>query len=176
VRAPGGFDLPHGPRDSRTFPTKTGKAMITVNELKTIDVPRGRLLLQTLRSHDQFNTTIYSNNARYRGVKNGRHVVFANAADLADLGIQDGSYVDIHSEWTDGVDRVAPKFRVIAYPIARGCVATYFPEGNVLVPLDYTAKVSDTPVSKSIVVRLEPAGTQAAPTRVQDEPEGVPVG
>lgn len=156
VRAPGGFDLPHGPRDSRTFPTATGKAMITVNELKTVDVPPGRLLLQSLRSHDQFNTTIYSNNDRYRGVKNGRQVVFANADDLAELGIENGSYVDIHSEWTDGVDRVARHFRVIEYPIARGCAATYFPEANVLVPLDHTAKTSNTPVSKSIVVRLEP--------------------
>ncbi|MCX7520883.1 FdhF/YdeP family oxidoreductase [Microbacterium sp. STN6] len=156
VRAPGGFDLPHGPRDTRTFPTKTGKAMITVNELKTVTVPPGRLLMQSLRSHDQFNTTIYSNNDRYRGVKNGRHVVFVNPDDLAELGIADGSYVDIHSEWTDGVDRVAPKFRVISYPTARGCAATYFPETNVLVPLDHTAKVSNTPVSKSIVVRLEP--------------------
>jgi formate dehydrogenase major subunit len=162
VRAPGGFDLPHGPRDSRTFPTATGKAMITVNELKTVDVPPGRLLLQSLRSHDQFNTTIYSNNDRYRGVKNGRQVVFANAEDLARLGIENGSYVDIHSEWTDGVDRVARHFRVIEYPIARGCVATYFPEANVLVPLDHTAKVSNTPVSKSIVVRLEPVPAPAA--------------
>ncbi|MEO7018307.1 MAG: FdhF/YdeP family oxidoreductase [Leifsonia sp.] len=174
VRAPGGFDLPHGPRDSRTFPTKTGKAIITVNELKTIVAPRGRLLMQTLRSHDQFNTTIYSNNDRYRGVKNGRHVIFANVEDLAELGIEDGSYVDIHSEWRDGVDRVAPKFRVIEYPIARGCVATYFPEGNVLVPLDYTAKVSNTPVSKSIIVRLEPVKSEALPTGVPGETVRVP--
>ncbi|WP_166980094.1 FdhF/YdeP family oxidoreductase [Paramicrobacterium fandaimingii] len=155
VRAPGGFDLPHGPRDSRTFPTETGKAQFAVNELRTIDVPPGRLLLQSLRSHDQFNTTIYSNNDRYRGVKNGRHVIFANADDLAELGIADGASVDIHGEWSDGVDRVARGFRVIAYPTAKGCVATYFPEANVLVPLDFTAHGSNTPVSKSIVVRLE---------------------
>lgn len=176
VRAPGGFDLPHGPRDSRTFPTATGKAMITVNELKTVEVPAGRLLLQTLRSHDQFNTTIYSNNDRYRGVKNGRHVIFANADDLAALGIADGSYVDIHSEWTDGVDRVASTFRVIEYPIARGCVATYFPEGNVLVPLDHTAEVSNTPVSKSIVVRLVPVPADAVAGQPTREPIGAPAG
>jgi molybdopterin-dependent oxidoreductase alpha subunit len=156
IRVPGGFDLPHGPRDSRTFPTKTGKAMITVNELETIEVPAGRLLLQSIRSHDQFNTTIYSLNDRYRGVKGGRHVVFVSPEDLLELGIQDGAFVDIHSEWTDGVDRVAPQFRVISYPTARGCVAAYFPEVNSLVPLDHVAEASNTPVSKSIVVRLEP--------------------
>ncbi|SEB79561.1 formate dehydrogenase major subunit [Paramicrobacterium humi] len=156
VRAPGGFDLPHGPRDNRTFPTASGKAQFSVNELRTIEVPPGRLLLQSLRSHDQFNTTIYSNNDRYRGVKNGRQVIFVNPDDLASLGIDDGQAVDIHGEWTDGVDRVARGFRVISYPTARGCVATYFPEANVLVPLDFTAHGSNTPVSKSIIVRLEP--------------------
>ncbi|HEY5320733.1 MAG TPA: FdhF/YdeP family oxidoreductase [Galbitalea sp.] len=159
IRVPGGFDLPHGPRDSRTFPTKTGKAMITVNELETIEVPAGRLLLQSIRSHDQFNTTIYSLNDRYRGVKGGRHVVFVSPEDLLELGIQDGALVDIHSEWTDGVDRVAPQFRVISYPTARGCAAAYFPEANSLVPLDHVAETSNTPVSKSIVVRLEPVAS-----------------
>jgi formate dehydrogenase major subunit len=158
IRVPGGFDLPHGPRDSRTFPTKSGKAMITVNELETIEVPAGRLLLQSIRSHDQFNTTIYSLNDRYRGVKGGRHVLFVNPDDLAELGIQDGAFVDIHGEWTDGVDRIAKKFRVISYPTAKGCVAAYFPEANGLVPLDYVAEGSNTPVSKSIVVRLETVG------------------
>ncbi|HEX4058674.1 MAG TPA: FdhF/YdeP family oxidoreductase [Galbitalea sp.] len=155
IRKPGGFDLPHGPRDSRTFPTKTGKAMITVNDLETIQVPEGRLLLQSVRSHDQFNTTIYSLNDRYRGVKGGRHVLFVNPDDLAELGLADGDFVDIHSEWKDGVDRVAKGFRLISYPTAHGCVASYFPEANSLVPLDYVAETSNTPVSKSLIVRLE---------------------
>src|SRR5665213_1423008 len=133
--------------------------MITINELEAIEVPAGRLLLQSIRSHDQFNTTIYSLNDRYRGVKGGRHVVFVSPEDLLELGIQDGAFVDIHSEWTDGVDRVAPKFRVISYPTARGCVAAYFPEVNSLVPLDHVAEASNTPVSKSIVVRLEPVAS-----------------
>lgn len=157
VRQKDGFILPHGPRDSRTFPTPTGKAMITVNELEALEVPAGRLLLQTMRSHDQFNTTMYSLNDRYRGVKKGRHVVFVNAEDLAELGFADGDFVDIHSEFADGVDRVARRFRVISYPTAKGCVAAYFPEANVLVPLDSTAEGSNTPASKSVVVRLEPA-------------------
>jgi formate dehydrogenase major subunit len=156
IRKPGGFDLPHGPRDSRTFPTKTGKAIITVNELETIKVPEGRLLLQSIRSHDQFNTTIYSLNDRYRGVKGGRHVLFVNPDDLAELMLADGDMVDIHSEWTDGVDRVAKGFRIISYPTAKGCVAAYFPEANGLVPLDHVAETSNTPVSKSLIVRLEP--------------------
>jgi molybdopterin-dependent oxidoreductase alpha subunit len=155
VRREGGFVLPHGPRDSRTFPTPTGKAMITVNDLETIQVPPGCLLLQSVRSHDQFNTTIYSLNDRYRGVKGGRHVVFVNPDDLAELGIADGDIVDIHSIWKDDPDRVVREFRVISYPTARGCAATYFPEANGLVPLDSTAEVSNTPVSKSVVVRLE---------------------
>lgn len=157
VRQKDGFLLPHGPRDSRTFPTPTGKAMITVNDLEALTVPPGRLLLQTVRSHDQFNTTMYSLNDRYRGVKKGRHVVFVNPDDLTELGLGDGDYVDIHSEFADGVDRVAKRYRIIAYPTAKGCVAAYFPEANVLVPLDATAEGSNTPASKSVIVRLEPA-------------------
>jgi anaerobic selenocysteine-containing dehydrogenase len=114
-------------------------------------------LLQTLRSHDQFNTTIYGLDDRYRGVRNGRRVVFVNPGDLGELGVADGDCVDLHSEWSDGVDRVAEQFRVVAYPTARGCAAAYFPEANRLVPLDSSAERSNTPTSKSIVVRLEPA-------------------
>jgi formate dehydrogenase major subunit len=161
VRQPDGFDLPHGPRDSRTFPTKTGKAMFSINELEIVDVPAGRLLLQSMRSHDQFNTTIYSDNDRYRGVKNGRRVVFVSPDDLAELKIPDGSDVNIHSEWRDGVDRMISQFRVISYPTSKGCVAAYFPEANPLVALDNTAEGSNTPVSKSVVVRLEPTAAPA---------------
>ncbi|HSF26353.1 MAG TPA: FdhF/YdeP family oxidoreductase [Actinomycetes bacterium] len=157
VRREGGFVLPHGPRDSRTFPTPSGKAVIAVNELEHVECPPGRLLLQTVRSHDQFNTTIYGLNDRYRGVRKGRRVVFVNPDDLAELGVRDGTLVDVHSEWADGVDRVVRGFRVIAFPTARGCAAAYFPEANELVPLDSTAKGSNTPVSKAVVVRLEPA-------------------
>jgi formate dehydrogenase major subunit len=162
IRQVGGFLLPHGPRDSRTFPTATGKAMITVNELEYVECPPGRLLLQTVRAHDQFNTTIYSLNDRYRGVKKGRDVVFVNPKDLADLGLKDGESVDVYSEFHDGVERVIRNFRVISYPTARGCVAAYFPEANPLVPLDSTAEVSNTPASKSVIVRIEPAAEQAA--------------
>ena len=120
-------------------------------------VPEGRLLLQTVRSHDQYNTTVYGLDDRYRGVKAGRRVVFVNPADLSRLGLEDGAMVDLVSEWEDGVERRAPSFRAVAYPTAPGCAAAYFPETNVLVPLDSTAEVSNTPTSKSVVVRLEPA-------------------
>ncbi|MCZ2404862.1 FdhF/YdeP family oxidoreductase [Paenarthrobacter sp. Z7-10] len=156
IRQEGGFILPNGPRDSRTFNTPTGKAMLTVNELEYIERPAGTLILQTLRSHDQFNTTIYGNNDRYRGIKNGRHVVFVNPEDLAELGLADGQLVDVRGQYKDDTERVLRKFRVVSYPTARGCAAAYYPEANVLVPLNNTAEGSNTPVSKAVIVRLEP--------------------
>ncbi|MGH8917358.1 MAG: molybdopterin dinucleotide binding domain-containing protein, partial [Actinomycetes bacterium] len=156
VREPDGFVLPHAPRDSREFTgTATGKGTFTVSELEYPRVPEGRLLLQTLRSHDQYNTTIYGLSDRYRGIEDGRRVVFVSPDDLAELGIADGEIVDLVSEWHDG-DRRAPRFRAVAYPTARGCAAAYFPEANALVPLDSVAEKSNTPVSKAIVVRLAP--------------------
>ena len=155
VRQPDGFQLPHGPRDSRTFPTATGKANFSVNDLAVLRAPAGSLLLQTVRSHDQYNTTIYGLDDRYRGIKQGRRVVFVNPADLAELDLADGQMVDLVSAWTDGVARRAPDFRIVSYATAKGCAAAYFPETNVLVPLDSTAETSNTPTSKSIVVRLE---------------------
>ncbi|MEV4006226.1 FdhF/YdeP family oxidoreductase [Actinomadura sp. NPDC049753] len=157
LREPGGFTLPHAPRDERRFPTATGKANLTVNELEVLRVPEGRLLLQTLRSHDQYNTTVYGLDDRYRGIRAGRRVVLVNPADLDRLGIADGATVDLVSEWPDGAERRAPAFRAVSYPTAPGCAAAYFPETNVLVPLDSTAEISNTPTSKSVVVRLEPA-------------------
>ena len=167
VLRPGGFPLPNGPRDSRTFNTDTGRAKLTANEFEPILVPEGRLLLQTVRSHDQFNTTIYGLDDRYRGIKQGRRVVFVNPDDLAALGFADGDHVDIVSEWADGPDTVAerraPRFRVVAYPTPRGCCAAYFPEANVLVPLGSVAVGSRTPTSKAVVVRLEPLADDQRP-------------
>jgi len=152
-----GFVLPHPPRDRRSFPTPSGKAQLVVTPLEPIRIPDRHLLLQTVRSHDQYNTTIYGLDDRYRGVHNGRRVIFVNPDDLAELGFADGDMVDIVSVWTDATERRARAFRVIAYPSARGCAASYFPEANVLVPLESIAKGSETPASKQIVVRLEPA-------------------
>jgi len=160
VRQPDGFVLPHAPRDAREFnATKSGKANFTANELTVLRVPEGRLLLQTMRSHDQYNTTIYGLDDRYRGVKDGRRVVFVAPDDLTSLGFADGEVVDIVSEWpedpTGVVERRAESFRIVSYPTAVGCAAAYFPEANSLVPLDSQATTSGTPTSKSIVVRLE---------------------
>jgi molybdopterin-dependent oxidoreductase alpha subunit len=155
VRRPGGFTLPHAPRDARSFPTATGKANFTAAPVEYPAVPEGRLLLQTLRSHDQYNTTIYGLDDRYRGIKNGRRVVLLHPDDAAAHGLADGSYTDLVSEWTDGRERRAGGFRVVVYPTTRGCAAAYYPETNVLVPLDHTADTSNTPASKSVVIRLE---------------------
>ena len=161
VRQPDGFQLPHPPRDSREFPTTTGKANFAVYPLEWVPVPPGRLVLQTLRSHDQYNTTIYGLDDRYRGVKGGRRVVFVNPADIASLGLADGMRVDLISEFTDAAgnleERRAKDFLVVPYSTPVGNVASYYPETNALVPLDHTAVKSNTPVSKAVVVRLEHA-------------------
>lgn len=161
VRQRDGFVLPHPPRDSLTFPTTTGKANFTRRDLWYPRVPEGRLLMQTLRSHDQYNTTIYGLDDRYRGVRNGRRVVFVHPHDIAAAGLADGQLVNLVSEWPDADGAItlrrADGFRVVSYPIAPGCVATYFPEANALVPLDSVAEKSNTPTSKAVVVRLEEA-------------------
>ncbi|WP_430785030.1 FdhF/YdeP family oxidoreductase [Actinoplanes sp. G11-F43] len=151
----GGFTMPHPPRDSRTFPTAEGKAVFTVSPLEVMTIPPGRLILQSLRSHDQFNTTVYGLDDRYRGIKQGRRVVFISPADLAELGFDDGEVVDLVSEWDDGVDRRAERFRLVSYDTPKGCVAAYYPETNPLVPLDSQAEESGTPTSKWVQIRLE---------------------
>ena len=159
VRQPDGFQLPHPPRDSREFPTTTGKANFAVNPLTWVAVPPGRLVLQTLRSHDQYNTTIYGLDDRYRGVKGGRRVVFVNANDIAAFGLSAGDRVDLVSEFTgpDGVlqERRADDFLLVAYSTPPGNAAAYYPETNPLVALDHVAARSNTPVSKAVVIRLE---------------------
>jgi molybdopterin-dependent oxidoreductase alpha subunit len=161
VRAPDGFQLPHPPRDSREFPTDTGKANFAINPLQWVPVPPGRLVLQTLRSHDQYNTTIYGLDDRYRGVKGGRRVVFINPADIEAFGVKPGDRVDLVSEFTDAEgrcqERRAKDFMVVEYATPVGNAAAYYPETNALVALDHVAAKSNTPVSKAIVIRLEPA-------------------
>jgi molybdopterin-dependent oxidoreductase alpha subunit len=161
VRQPDGFQLPHGPRDAREFPTSTGKANFTVDPLEWVPVPAGRLVLQTMRSHDQYNTTIYGLDDRYRGVKGGRRVVFVNPDDIERFGLTEGARVDLVSEFTNGdaqlQERRAKDFMVVPYSTPVGNAAAYYPETNPLVPLDHTAARSNTPVSKAIVVRLERA-------------------
>ncbi|WP_107654788.1 FdhF/YdeP family oxidoreductase [Nocardia suismassiliense] len=155
VRARNGFVLPHPPRDNREFRTSTGKANFAVNELSWTPVPEGRLILQTLRSHDQYNTTIYGLDDRYRGVHGGRKVVLVHPEDITALGFAEDELVDVISEWTDGTERSVKGFRLVAYPTPRGNAAAYYPETNPLVPLDHVAARSNTPVSKSVTIRLE---------------------
>ena len=160
VDRPGGFVLPHPPRDSRTFHTASGRAEFTTSPIELLQVAPGQLVLQTLRSHDQFNTTIYGLDDRYRGILGGRRVIFVNADDLAELGLANNQLVDLIGHWADDdVERRANGFRVVSYDTPRGCAAAYYPETNPLVPLDSTAEGSNTPTSKSVIISLVPAGT-----------------
>jgi molybdopterin-dependent oxidoreductase alpha subunit len=156
IQNPGGFVLPHPPRDARKFDTASGKAHFTGNDLEFIKVPAGRLVLQTLRSHDQYNTTIYGKDDRYRGIHGGRRVVLINADDITELGFTAGDMVHLISEF-QGTERRAENFRIVSYSTPKGCAAAYYPETNVLVPLDSVADTSGTPTSKSVIVRLEGA-------------------
>lgn len=152
VRKPGGFYLPNAARE-RVFKTPSGRATFTVHDLPRHDLKPGELLMMTIRSHDQFNTTIYGLDDRYRGIYNGRRVVFLNEQDFALLGFAQGDVVDLISRF-DGEERVAKRFVVVPYSIPRGCAATYFPETNVLVAINSVAEKSNTPVSKSVVISL----------------------
>ncbi|MFI9821507.1 FdhF/YdeP family oxidoreductase [Streptomyces sp. NPDC052013] len=160
VARPGGFTLPN-PVNERVFPTPSGKAVFTRNEFTMPHVPEGHLLLQTLRSHDQWNTVWYAPDDRYRGIHGARRVVLVNPADLEALGLADRDLVDLVSVWHDGRERRAENFRAVAYPASRGSAAAYYPETNVLVPLDSVADISNCPTSKGVVIRLERAGGAA---------------
>ncbi|MFF4610934.1 FdhF/YdeP family oxidoreductase [Streptomyces albidoflavus] len=155
VDRPGGFTLPN-PVNEGVYPTPSGKAVFTRNEFTMLRAPEGHLILQTLRSHDQWNTVPYAMNDRYRGIHNARRVVLVNPADLAALGLADRDLVDLVGVWEDGRERRAPAFRVVSYPTSPGSAAAYYPETNVLVPLDSVADISNCPTSKGVVVRLEP--------------------
>jgi molybdopterin-dependent oxidoreductase alpha subunit len=155
VREPDGFQLPNGGRDG-TFSGVGGRARFVSGELPDLALPPGRLRMMTIRSHDQYNTTVYGLDDRYRGVKGERRVVFMSSTDMVALGLIERQLVDLISEWR-GVERVAPRFIVVPYDIPRGCCATYFPEANPLVPLESVADRSNTPTSKSVVVRIQPA-------------------
>ena len=149
------FYLPNDARDRRKFNNGIGKAKFIVSEIDPHDLQPGQYLMMTVRSHDQFNTTIYGLDDRYRGVYNGRRVIFMNAEDVRENGLQQGQFVDITSHHA-GEERVARHFMVAPHDIPRGCTATYFPEANVLVPINSTAERSNTPVSKSVVITVAP--------------------
>ncbi|HKZ01685.1 MAG TPA: FdhF/YdeP family oxidoreductase, partial [Pyrinomonadaceae bacterium] len=162
VREPGGFHLPNSVRQ-RIFKTPSGRAAFTVHDLPRHDLKPDQLLMMTIRSHDQFNTSIYGLDDRYRGIHHGRRVVLLNADDIRNGGLRDGQTVDLISHF-EGEERIARRFTVVTYDIPSRCAATYFPEANVLVPVRSVADKSNTPVSKSVVISVRPA--------VQDDKEG----
>jgi anaerobic selenocysteine-containing dehydrogenase len=170
VRTPGGFHLTNAAAERR-WDNAEQRALFKTHAVRT-DLPihqarRARaapeqaqdqavFLLATIRSHDQYNTTIYGLNDRYRGVFGERRVLFIHAADIARLGMQDGQWVDLESLADDGVQRIARRFMLVAYDIPQGCLAAYYPETNGLVPLTSFADRARTPTSKSIPVVLAP--------------------
>src|SRR6218665_1749242 len=155
VLEPGGSPLPNGPREGR-FTTASGKAHFPVHPMPRWELEPGQLLMMTIRTHDQYNTTVYGLDDRYRGIKAGRRVVLLNAEDMKELGVTAGQPLALGSHF-EGERRVARKFVVVPYDIPRRCAATYFPEANVLVPLNSIADKSRTPTSKSVVISLAPS-------------------
>jgi anaerobic selenocysteine-containing dehydrogenase len=153
VRIPGGFYLPNPNREGR-FETPSQKARFQCAPLSYPKIAAGEYLMMTIRSHDQFNTTVYGLDDRYRGVLNERRVLFIHPEDVAAAGLKSGDIVDLHNR-EGGVSRVARRFLVVPYSIPRGCTATYFPETNVLVPIDSVAERSNTPVSKAVVITIK---------------------
>lgn len=154
IRVDGGFYLPNKPREGE-FSTKTGKAKFTAYELPKIVLQEGELMMTTIRAHDQFNTTVYKPNDRYRGIKGSRRVIFMNESDIAEKNLSPGQIVDLTSHFEDG-ERHAEKFTVVPYPIPQNCAATYFPETNVLVPHGSVAERSNCPASKLTIITVTP--------------------
>jgi len=153
VRQPAGFYLPNCARDNR-YETESGKAEFSISNYTPVPVGEGEYIMMTIRSHDQFNTTIYGLNDRYRGINNERRVIMMNTADMKDLDLKEKDIVDLYN-YDDGKVRVAETFLVIPYAIPRQCVATYFPEANVLISIKQKAYKSNTPASKSCVIKIK---------------------
>jgi molybdopterin-dependent oxidoreductase alpha subunit len=152
VRKSGGFYLPNGARE-RKFHTTTGKANFSINALPDYHLREKEYLMMTIRSHDQYNTTIYGLDDRYRGIYNERRVVMMNLADMEAGGFQALEKVDLFSNY-DGIERMVEGFLVVPYDIPTKCVATYFPEANPLIPHTQIARTSNTPISKSVVIQI----------------------
>ena len=153
LKTKNGFVLPNPPRDTRSFATDIGLARFTVSPLEYLTPPAGHLILQTMRSHDQYNTTFYGLDDRYRGISGGRRVILINKDDAIDMGFADGDMVDVISTF-QGSERRADKFRLVAYPTPRGCAAAYFPEANALMHRELVARESNTPGYKAMAVRF----------------------
>ncbi|WP_309081224.1 FdhF/YdeP family oxidoreductase [Zhihengliuella sp.] len=162
-----GFVLPNPPRDTRSFATESGKGLFSVSPLEYLKAPEDHLVLQTMRSHDQFNTTFYGLDDRYRGIKNARRVILVNPEDLERLGFEDRQLVDVISVFKGGreggEERRANQFRLVSYPTPRGCAAAYYPEANALVHRELVARESNTPGYKAMMVRFVPSTGQPSP-------------
>ncbi|WOC40302.1 FdhF/YdeP family oxidoreductase [Polaribacter sp. HL-MS24] len=154
IRIPGGFSLPNNARENDFRPTKTGKANFTLNKPSEIQLKAHQFLMMTIRTHDQYNTTIYGLDDRYRGVLNERRIIFMNPKDMERVGLQKLDKVDLTSHFK-GEQRHALGFLVVPYNIPKQCTATYFPETNVLVPLQSKADISNTPASKTVIISLK---------------------
>lgn len=152
VRIKGGFYLPNCARDNQ-YNTASGKGEFTASIFKAVQIENDEFIMMTIRSHDQFNTTIYGLDDRYRGIKNERRIILMNADDMKEHGLKENDLVDLINNF-DGVERIAKKFIVVSYNIPHQCTATYFPEANILVPINSTADKSNTPTSKSVVIRM----------------------
>lgn len=152
VRKPGGFYLPHCNRENK-FNTPAKKAMFNISIYKDPELKENELIMMTIRSHDQFNTTIYGLDDRYRGIYNERRVIMMNKNDIIKSGMKEGDIVDLYN-FDGGMERVARKFIIVEYPIPEKCAATYFPETNVLVPITSVAEKSNTPASKQVVIEV----------------------
>jgi len=153
LKTKNGFVLPNPPRDTRSFKTDIGLARFTVSPLEYLTPPAGHLILQTMRSHDQYNTTFYGLDDRYRGISNGRRVILINADDARQMGFADRELVDVISTF-QGEERRADSFRLVVYPTPRGCAAAYFPEANALMHRELVARESNTPGYKAMAVRF----------------------
>jgi len=153
VRKDGGFYLPNNPRDNLSFDTKSGKAEFISHKITSKKVDSNEFLMMTIRSHDQYNTTIYGLNDRYRGISNGRRIIFMNPEDISKNNLEKFQLVDITSHF-NGKKRFSEKWFVVPYDIPQNNVATYFPESNSLIPLESVADKSNTPTSKSVVVTI----------------------
>ncbi|TYP99066.1 molybdopterin-dependent oxidoreductase alpha subunit [Tenacibaculum adriaticum] len=154
VRKKGGFYLPNNARENNFEPTTTGKANFTLNKPSDIELKEDEFMLMTIRTHDQYNTTIYGLNDRYRGILNERRVVFINPEDMNKLRLKKLDKVNLISHFNEE-KRIAKGFLAIPYNIPSKCTATYFPEANVLVPIKSKATLSNTPTSKTIVISIE---------------------
>jgi len=156
IRIPGGFYLPNCNREGE-FATTSAKANFNIAMAERNELKENEMMMMTIRSHDQFNTTIYGLNDRYRGIYNERRVILMNASDIERLHCKEGESVDLYNHH-GGVERVARNFIIVSYPVPRGCTATYFPETNVLVPIDSVAEKSNTPTSKLVIITLKKSG------------------